>query len=340
MRKYLALMLIIVMTISVFTGCGGDKQKDTSDQSAQTVTIKFSELSSKDTPYYKADVDFKNYVEEQSNGKVTVEIYPDAQLGGDRQAAEAVMLGTIQMTQVPTGVLANWSTKFNVFDLPFLFDSQEAAFKATDGELGQKLNELLPPLGVIGLGYNDNGVRHMTNNARPINEPKDMKGLKMRSMEVPIFLDMFKNLGVNATPMSFSELYTALQQGVVDGQENGFTLVYTSKFYEVQKYMSLTGHVRSMCAVLVNKDFYDTLDPELQQIVADGAQKYLVVQQRQYEKEDSANFRTSLEEAGMQINEITPENLQKFKDAVQPVYDQYRDSIGADMIELAQKANQ
>lgn len=338
MRKFLAVAL--ALTLMLFAvGCGGQDSNTGGDQTEdKKIVIKIPDISSEDTPIIKSEKEFKEYVERESNGRVVVELYPNGQLGGDRENVEGVMLGTVHMTMTPTAVLANWEEKFSVLDLPFLFDTREAAYAACDGELGDRLNELLVPLGLKSFGYSDNGIRHMTNNVRPINEPKDLKGLKMRIMESPIYVDMFDCLGANATPMGFGELYTALQQGQVDGQENGFTLVYQTKFHEVQKYMSLTGHVKSMMVVFTNQEWFDSLPADIQKIIEEGAKKYLVQRQRELEIEADTENRNNIE-GKIIINEITPENLEKFKAAVQPMYEKWAEKVGMDLIELAQSYN-
>ena len=226
-----------------------------------------------------------------------------------------------------------------MFDLPFLFKSKETAFKALDGELGHKVDELLKPLGMRNLGYGENGYRHITNSRGPVHKPEDLKGIKLRTMENPLHLAFFKMLGANPTPMSFGELYTALQQGTVDGQENPVVLVYTSKFYEVQKFYSLTGHVYSATMLVANDDFFASMPEDLWKIVEDAGKRY-VVEQRALAEVQEQEFLEELKKTGLQINELTPEEKQLFIDATLPAYDQFKDVIGAELVELAKKANE
>lgn len=281
---------------------------------------------------------FKKYVEEKSGGRITVELYPNGQLGGDRQAIEAVQLGTIQMTIPAAAVLSGFEPKFQVFDLPFLFKDKKAAYKALDGELGEKLNAMLIPLGLRNLAYGENGYRHITNNRGPIKSPADLKGLKIRTMENPVHMATFRRLGANPTPMSFGELYTALQQKTVDAQENPIPLIYTTKFYEVQKYCSLTGHVYAATVVLINDSFFSKLPKDLQKIVVEGAKKYREEQRKMASKQDMEML-AQLKKAGMQVNELTPAEKKAFIQATLPVYDEFKDKLGADLVELAKKAN-
>jgi len=279
---------------------------------------------------------FKKDIETKSNGRITVELYPNGQLGGDRELIESVQLGTLEMAIPASSVFAGFDKRFQVLDLPFLFKSKEVAFAALDGELGKKLDEILPKHGMINLGYAENGFRHITNNRKPIHTPDDLKGLKLRTMENPLDIAFFKLLGANPTPMNFGELYTALQQGTVDGQENPIALVYTSKFYEVQKYYSLTGHVFSPIMLVANKSFIDKLPEDLREIVMEAGRKFCV-EQRKLADVQEKEYLEALKATGMQINELTPEEKAAFVEATLPAYDMFRDEIGDDLIDLAIK---
>lgn len=306
---------------------------------AKTYTIKMAYVVPETQSTHIAAAEaFKPYVEEASEGRIKVELYPNGQLGGDRQAIEAVQLGTVHMTIPAAAVLSGFEPKFQVFDLPFVFKSKEAAYKALDGELGDRLSSLLIPLGMRNLAFAENGFRHVSNNKGPITKPEDLAGFKIRTMENPVHMATFKALGANPTPISFGELYTALQQKVVDAQENPIPLVYTSKFYEVQKYYSLTGHVYAATVVLVNDAFFASLPEDLQDILVEGAVRYRTYQRELSQKQDEEMI-AKLREAGMEVNELTEEQKRAFIEKTLPVYDQFADEIGADLIELAKKAN-
>lgn len=341
MKKYIAVWVvlsILVLTIGcakqVPTAAAPEQQKE-----PEKIVLKLGHVEAEDRSTHLAAVEFEKYVEEQSKGLVDIQIYPNAQLGGDREMTEAVALGTLDMTMPATSVLTTYSPKFGILDMPFIWKDAQAGFNALDGDLGAKLNELIPSVGIHNFGYNFNGVRHVSNNVRPINEPKDLKGVKMRVMQSPVYIDLFKYLGSNPTPMSFGEVFTALQQGTVDGQENGASLVYATKFQEVQKYYSLTGHTYSFLAVLINDKLYKGLPADIQKIVADGAKKYLIDYQREMEVKDDIKYVGMLKDAGMQINEITIENHQKFVDALKPMYEKYKAEIGQEVFDLVDKYN-
>jgi len=331
-KKISVLLTIIVLVILVSSVYGIAAQK--------TYTIKVSNVVSEaQSSYIASNEVFKPYVEEKSGGRIKVELYPNAQLGGDRQCYESVQLGTIEMHIGATAVLSGFVPEVLVFGLPYLFKSKEVAYKALDGELGEIINNKLLTLGLKNLGYMENGYRHITNNRGPICEPNDLKGLKIRTMENPVHMAIFKALGANPTPISFGELYTALQQGTVDAQENPIPLVYTSKFYEVQKYYTLDGHVYASASMVINKDFFNSLPKDLQEIVATGAKKAKDFQRDLADKQDEDMLKL-LKGKGMIINELTPEQKQKFVDATLSVYDKFKDAIGEDLIEIAKKANE
>ncbi len=279
---------------------------------------------------------FVPYVEGESKGRIKVELYPNGQLGGDREMSESVQMGVIQMALPATSVLAGFDKRFQIIDMPYLFGSRETAFEALDGELGQKLNEILLTKGMMGLGFMENGMRHVTNSKLEVLSPADMKGMKIRTMENPMHIAYFKLLGANPTPMSWGELYTALQQGTVDGEENPMAMVWDGKFYEVQKYLSTTGHVFSATVLLTNKKFMDNLPEDLRKIVVEGARKF-ALEDRATIAAMEKDFEKQLKEKGMKITVLTPEQKKPFMDASEPLYAQFEKDIGKEMMDLAKK---
>ncbi len=304
------------------------------------ITIRIAHIEAEDRSTHKALLKFKEYVENESKQRVDIQIFPNGLFGGDKESIEGVELGTIEMSLPAVSVLSSYDPKFGLIDMPFLFKSDEAIFKALDNELGSTYNKILDEKGFYNLGYNYNGPRCISNNARPITEPKDLEGLKIRVMESPVFIDMFKALGANPTPMSFGEIFTALQQGTVSGQENAPSLVYASKFYEVQKYYSITDHTYSVMAILMNKKFFNDLPEDIQKILTTGAETHLVKYQRELERSENADYIKKLESTGMKVNFITPENHAKFVEAVKPVYTKNEPIIGKDLFDIANKYNQ
>ncbi|WP_352401465.1 DctP family TRAP transporter solute-binding subunit [Synergistes jonesii] len=303
---------------------------------APEYTIKVGYIGSETHPTMQAMKTFAKDVEAGSKGKIKVELYPNAQLGGDRELCEGVQMGTIQMAIPSTSALAGFDKRIQVLDLPYLFTTRKAAFDAVDGELGQKLNSYLEKKGFVVLGYQENGFRHVTNSKRPIKSPADLKGLKIRTMENPMHIAFFKELGANPTPMSWGELYTALQQGTVDAQENPYAMIDDGKFYEVQKYVSETGHVFSYEILIANKKFMDKLPKELNKLVADEAHKAIMAQRASMEKEEEA-FKAKVTKAGLKANPLTPEEKKPFVEATKKVYGQFEKDLGKEIMDIARK---
>ncbi|WP_294148677.1 TRAP transporter substrate-binding protein [uncultured Clostridium sp.] len=357
-KKVMALGLAAVMAFGL-SACGG---RNAGNQAAQTqapaaegdnaaesqggqasaaaVTIKIGHVEAEDRSTHKALVEyFKKTVEEKSGGTIKVEIHPNSALGGDSELTESVAMGTLEAALPSTSVLVAYSPDFGVMDMPWLFSNAENAFAAMDGDMGNYFNEKLEAVGIHSLGYSYNGLRSMTNNVRPITKPEDLKGLKMRVMENQVFIDFFNTLGASATPMSFSELFTGLQQNTIDGQENPPSLIYASKFQEVQKYLSVTEHVNNFLGFIMNKNFYDGLTAEQQQIITEAAAEF-VKEQRKMELEDTNLFVEKLEEDGMQVNRLTEEDKAVFKEALAPMYDKYKAQFGEEVFNMAEKYEQ
>ena len=303
---------------------------------APEYTIKVGYIGSDTHPTMQAMKVFAKDVDAGSKGKIKVELYPNAQLGGDRELCEGVQMGTIQMAIPSTSALAGFDKRIQVLDLPYLFTTRKAAFDAVDGELGQKLNTYLSKKGFEVLGYQENGFRHVTNSKRPIKTPADLKGLKIRTMENPMHIAFFKELGPNPTPMSWGELYTALQQGTVDAEENPYAMIDDGKFYEVQKYVSETGHVFSYEILIANKKFMDKLPADLRKVVVDAAHKAIMTQRASLEKEEAA-FKAKVTKAGLTANELTPEQKKPFVDATKKVYAQFENELGKEIMDIARK---
>ncbi len=331
MKKKLVLAAA-VLSIGLFTAATG--------ASAAPMKMKVAYVVPEtQSTHIAAEKFFKPYVEKMSKGQIKVELYPNGQLGGDRQAIEAVGLGTIQMTIPAVAVLSGFEPRFQIFDLPFLFNSKQEAYKALDGKLGEKLNSYLPPLGLKNLAYAENGFRMITNNKGPITKPADLSRLKIRTMENPIHIATFKALNANPTPMSFGELYTGLQQKTVDAQENPIPLIYTSKFYEVQKYCSLTGHVYAATVLLVNDRWFNGLSKDLQKVLMDAGAIYRKEQRKLSDQQDKQMI-SELEKHGMKVNTLTPAEKAEFVKATQKVYTEFENTVkdGKELVNLAKSS--
>ncbi|UOQ45066.1 TRAP transporter substrate-binding protein [Halobacillus salinarum] len=341
--KKILMLLSTVLLIAMLAACGNSDSdasggSDGGDSSSGDAKVIKAGIGLNDKhPQYKGLLKFKEIVEEKTDGKIKVETYHSGQLGDDRSMTEALQLGTQEVTIPSTAPLANFVPEFSVFDIPFLFPSEEVADKVLDGKVGQGILKKLESQNLVGLAYWENGFRDVTNSKHPIKTMDDFQGLKLRTMENDLHLDAFKKLGANPTPMAFTELFTAMQQGTVDGQENPYATIYLQKFYEVQKYVSNTHHIYSPFVFLMSKSFYDGLTDEQQKIVKDAAVeagKY----ERKLNREANEKYLKKLQDEGMKYTEITPEAREEMKKAVQPVIDKYKSEIGEETVEKVYKA--
>lgn len=288
-------------------------------------------------PQYLGLVRFKEIVEEKTDGAIFVETYHSGQLGDDRTMMEALQLGSQEVTIPSTAPIANFVNEFSVFDFPFLFPNNEVADEVLDGEVGQKLLGMLDDQNLVGLSYWENGFRNLSNSTQEVATMDDFDGLTIRTMENDLHLDAFRALGANPTPMAFTELFTALQQGTVDGQENPFATIYLEGFYEVQDYVSNTNHVYSPFVFMMSKTFFDSLPADYQEIVTDAsveAGKY----QREINREANDEYLQSLIDEGMTYTEISDEDRAAMQEAIQPVIDEYSETIGQDLVDEVYEA--
>ncbi len=338
-------ILICIIMLLLLTACGQKNQDvnntDTkgTESSGDSIVIKVGHVEPEDRSTHKALVEFKKGIEERSEGKLKVEIYPNGALGGDVQLTESVAMGTLDAALPSTSVLTTYSEKFGILDMPYIFQSSEAAFNAMDGEVGEYFNKSLQEQGIENLGYSYNGPRSTTTNTGAIEKPEDLKGVKMRVMESPIFIDYYKTLGANPTPMSFTELYTGLQQGTVQAQENPPSLIYANKFYEVQKYLSVDEHVHNFLAFIFNKAKYDGLSADLQNILKEEAKKYVDTQREMELKDNQEAIEKLASEGGLSVNTLSEEQKKVFADALKPMYEKYEKTFGPELFEMCEKFN-
>ena len=277
---------------------------------------------------------FKKYVEEQSKGEIEVKTFPGSQLGGERELLEGAQMGTVEMVIVTTGPMPSLCTEVQVLDTPYLFPDAETAFRILDGEPGRHLAEIFrKKTGVRLLEYGDNGYRHLTNKVRPIRVPADLKGLKIRTMENPTHMDLMRSMGAIPTPLPFAEVYTALSQGVVDGQENPIGLIETMKFYEVQKYLTLDGHLYSPFPLFINDGFFQKLSPAHQKIITDGAVLWRNEHRSYFAKQEKRGLET-IKNAGVEVIVITPEQFEAFNKATLPVAQAIEKEVGKELMDM------
>ena len=283
--------------------------------------IKSSDVHPMDYPTVQAITYMGDLLNQWTNGRITIKVFPSMQLGGEKEALEQCQLGALEMTRVSVGVVGPIVKEFDAFNLPYFFRSVEHMQKVVDGEIGTELLDKLSAGGLIGLGYMDAGSRSFFNKFKPINTPADLKGMKIRVMQNPVFVDMVNSLGGNGIQISYSELYTALQTGVVDGAENNPPSLYNEKFYEVAKYYSLDRHLIVPEIFVFSKKVWDTLSTVDQQLIR-KASAFVVGRERElWAKKEKADME-NLRKVGTVINEI--KDVTPFIKMTQPVRDAFK----------------
>ena len=286
--------------------------------SAQQV-LRLSHNAAAGNPKADASLLFAKLVEEKTDGRIKVEVGGSAQYGDDLESLTNMRLGTLAFSANSQGTTSTVVPQFAVIGLPFMFRDLDHAYAVVDGPAGDKLSELAREKGLEVLAFWDNGIRHVSNNKRPIVEPADLAGIKLRTPPDPMTMDIFSALGANPMSLAFSELYIALQQGVVDGQENPFMNIYSSKLHEVQKYISLTGHKYETTPVLASKIVFDRFSDEDKKLIKEAAIEAGAFN-RQKSREADENLRATFLAAGVEINDI---NRDAFVAKMQPVYDKW-----------------
>lgn len=300
---------------------------------AAETTLKVGHVFAADHPWQVALEGLSNDVAEATDGEVVIEVYPSSQLGGDREVAEGLGLGTIEMGLFGTGALQVLDKRLIIEELPYAWPTRETAYAALDGELGDALADILAEHDIQTISWWESGYRHITNSVKPIETPADLEGIKLRVPEAELRLDTFRQLGAQPTPMAFSEVFTSLQQNVVDGQENPLATIYASKFHEVQDHLALSGHIWGSGVLTISSDALESLTEEQQQILMEKAAIWRDKEREMIRKSD-AEVLAKLEDAGMKITRPDPA---EFQEAVQPVWTKYEDVFGKDLMDLVRK---
>ncbi len=290
-------------------------------------TLKFAFQNQTGHPQAQGAQKFADLVAAKSGGKITVKLFAGGALGGDLQTVSALQGGTVELTVLNAGILSAQVKEFAAYDFPFLFNSGKEADAVTDGPFGQKLMARLEDKGLHGLGYWDLGFRNLTNSKRPIAKADDIAGLKIRVIQSPIYIDLFGALGANATPLPFPELYPALDQKAVDGQENPNTTILSSKFAEVQKYITQTRHIYNPQALLISKKTWDGMSADEKKIITEASNESTAFQ-REASRAAADSALDALKKAGMTVSELPPEEMARLRTKVKPVIDKYSASVG------------
>ncbi|CAM4295782.1 Putative periplasmic substrate-binding transport protein [Bordetella tumbae] len=322
--KYTAKAWLATLALSLVIPAGAWAQS--------ILKIGWTTTDSPDDPYALAAHYFSDALKESAGDSITVQYYPNRQLGDEKQMLEGLRFGTVDAAVITNSVVAQLEPAFGLNDLPFLYASANNAYQVLDGAVGEQLAKKLEAKGVIVLGFTEGGFRHMLNNKRPVAAPEDVKGVKYRVMQNPVFIDMFNAMHGSAVPMAWGETFTAVQQGTIDGLEVPLAVAAGNKLYEVTKFLSLTGHSYSTNLLLISKRAFNKLTPEQQQQVIAAGKKATDAQRVKSAQNDAA-LRKVMADNGMAVNEIT--DVSAFRSAVAPLYDKYRPKVGSALLDQA-----
>lgn len=320
MKLRVALMFVLAMGITGAANAAGE------------IVIKFSHVVAPDTPKGQAAERFKQLAEKLTNGRVKVEVYPNSQLYKDREEIEALQSGAVQMLAPSLAKFGPMGAReFELFDLPYLFPDQEVLHRVMDGEVGKKLFAKLDTKGVTGLAYWDNGFKQMSSN-RPMHRVADFAGLKMRIQSSKVLSAQMKALGANPQVMAFSEVYTALQQGVVDGTENPVSNFYTQKMNEVQKHMTMSNHGYLGYAVIVNKKFWEGLPADVRSELTQAMKEATAFERDIAQKDNDDALAKVIAARTTTVYRLTPAELAEWQKVLLPLQKEFEPVIGADLI--------
>ncbi|WP_174734381.1 TRAP transporter substrate-binding protein [Mesobacillus harenae] len=336
MKKGFGIILVLSM-LWALAACSSEGSSSEGNESASKEDGKVYELQlghtgAPDHHYQTISEKFAKEVEEKTDGKVKISIFPSDQLGNQMESVEGVMAGTQDMVLTSDTVLSNWVPDMGILNLPFIFQDSDHVRTALDGEVGEDLASLVEPHGAKVIGWWENGFRHVTNSKKEIKTPEDLDGLKIRVPEGEVFIKSFKTLGASPTPISFGELYSALQLGTVDAQENPPAHILTQKFYEVQDYVSRTGHIHLSSPLLINQAKLESLPEEYQTAILETAKEMGTEHTNLVNELEETQWK-EVEEKGMKITDV---DKAPFQEAVKPVYDHYKETLNADIIEKIQ----
>jgi TRAP-type transport system periplasmic protein len=302
---------------------------------AQERVIKFANQNNKGHPIVMGMEKFAEIVAAKSGGKIKVNVFPGGALGSDQANVSALQGGTLEMASMNSGIFASQVKEFALFDFPFMFGNTKEADAVMDSNFGKSLHKRLEDKGLVGLAYYELGFRNITNGKRPINTLADLEGLKLRVIPNPINVDWVKALGANPTPLPWPEVYAALEQKAVDGQENPVATINSAKLYEVQKHMVLSNHQYNPQSVVISKKFWEKLTPAEQKILQDAATESAKYQRAQ-SRDQAAGILENLKKNGMQVTQLSAADMDKLRDKMRPVTAKYAVNVGQDVVKEAQ----
>jgi tripartite ATP-independent transporter DctP family solute receptor len=332
----ISFILVLIMT----SACSNKSVEEATTATPETVTITFGGTLPEDNPLTKGMYKFKEDLEARTNGKIEVKIFPNGQMGGGREMLESVQQDNLTMVECSMGPLSSFDTTMTIFNLPYLFNDRVTIYDFLDNyEISEKLKARVEDeTGIKVLSYWENGFRQITNNERAIVKVEDLKGLKIRTMENPIHIATFQSWGANPTPMAFGELFTALQQGTVDGQENPLANIASQKFEEVQKYVTISKHFYDPDGLFISSKFYNSLEPELQNAIVESAKVATDYQRKLSEEADNTLSVAYQNNEKIEYNELSDEVKKELREMAKPAFDKVESNLGAELFEECMNA--
>jgi tripartite ATP-independent transporter DctP family solute receptor len=299
---------------------------------AGPIIMKFgwTTAAGKTDPYAITARQFKKALEEVAPGQFEVQFFPSRQLGDEKEMLEGLSFGTLDSAVITNSPISRIALPFQVNDMPFIYSNKEQAYKVLDGPIGKDLMKILEAKNIIGFGFAEGGYRQMINNVHPVYTPDDVKGIKWRVMPNPVYIGMFRSLGGNAVPMAWGEVFTAMQQGTIDGLEIPIAVIYNNHYFEVAKHLSLTNHTYSALGLLMSKRMFTSLTPDQQTAVRKAARN-AINEERRMNTENVKILIDKIKEKGMNVNQV--KNPKAFRSMVKPVYDEFRPTIGSKLLD-------
>lgn len=332
-RKKIGALAMTLMMLFTVTACGGEAAETADDggSSGEAVTLLCANAAAPDQAVTVALENFVEVVKERTGGEVIIDLQSNGALGSEEDTVESAMMGTIDLVVTGSAAVSGTIPQYCVCDFPFAFETPEDAYAFYDGDFGQQLFDIAAEYGLIGLAYAENGFRNMTNNVRGIHTPDDMKGLKMRTQSAQIYMDMMNALGATATPIPYGELYSALQQKTVDGQENPIGNIFSARLYEVQKYITLDRHTYDSNIIFLSAESLNKLTDEQYEILKTAAYE-CAVESREINNANEASWMEQMEAEGVIITELTSQEHELFVEATKDVYKNFVDIVGEDVV--------
>lgn len=328
-------MVLVVTLLALVAGLPG------AVKAGSSAKIKFGHVAPPFHGQSKGVDAFAAYVKEKTNGRIDIATFPMGRLGGERSMAEQVQVGTLQMASITTAVLQNFVPQAAMLDMPFIFPDRKTAYATLDDpEFQKKFFSYFPKKGFVAIGWTEDEFRDFTNNKRPVHKPADIKGLKVRVMNSPVYLDTFKQLEASPVGIPFPEIYSALQTGVIDAQGNSILTSILMKFTEVSKNVTITHHCLTECVIIISPDYWESLSTADQQIFREAAKVAIDINRK-----ENAQLHEKLPKSGISIAEyckknavevirLTPEEREQFKQAMVPVWDKYRKILGNEIFDF------